>query len=263
MHSIARIHEPWLVRSVARPGLGGRARAGVLNLCAGLVAVALGACTSTGDISNPVVRKVTWFSFLNGYDIRTTCQPGAPDHLRLVHNANYSRRVRVHELVAVNPALPGGAPSGAMRLMTRVIGDTTTEWLVEFGDPSSLFAPWAGQVSRVTLGPADVAAVRTAVARDGLGQPAPAGTELFSQDYWWLAVGCLDGRMRFQVWAHPDRGYDGLTFPALLQARDGTGIPLRTPADEPVYANPAIMDRDAARYEVRFRLAVGPNGINP
>ncbi|KAA5604788.1 hypothetical protein F1188_14335 [Roseospira marina] len=228
---------------------------------------AVAACTSTGDISNPVTRKLTWFSFLNGDDIRATCGPGAPDHLRLVHNANYSKRIRVYEMVAADPFLSGGAPAGAARLRTRVIGGPTNQTTFEFSNPSRVFAPWAGEIRQTTLAPADAAAVRAALARDGLGAPAPAGTQLRSQDYWWLAVGCQNGAVAFQVWAHPNGGpnggYDTLTFPALLAARDGTGIPLRTPADEPRHANPAVMDRYDAATEVRFRLAVGTNGINP
>jgi len=147
-------------------------------------------------------------------------------------------------------------------MKTRVIGGPTNETTFEFGNPSSIFAPWAGEVRQTTLSPADAVALRTALARDGLGGPTPAGTELLSQRYWWLAVGCLNGQMTFQAWAHPDRGYDALTFPALLQARDGTGIPLRTPADEPHHANPVAMDRYDAATEVRFRLAIGSNGLN-
>jgi hypothetical protein len=246
------------------------------GLAGALVALlSVTACTSTTDISdpveamaNPLLRKTAWFSFLNGDDIRARCHAGAPDHLRLVHNANYSRQVRIYDIMAASPDRPDGPPPGTLSLTTRVIGGPTNRWLVDAGDPSSLFAPWAGQASETVLAQRVMSVLRIALAGDGLSRPAPAGTEVFSQNYWWLAVGCLDGEVRFQVWArpfrgYPDRGYDDLTFPAVLQARDGTGVPFRTPADEPAHANPAVMDRDGASREVRFRLAVGPDGLNP
>lgn len=262
MRRLRPVINTWVFRAIMPLAVGGLA--GRRGRLAGVLLLGLAACTTGGDISNPVIRKVTWFSFLNGDDIRAACTEGAPDRLRLVHNANYTHRVRVYDLTAVAPGGPPGIPPGIpMRMTTRVIGGPTNHALVTLGDPSSLFAPWAGEVRQTTLAPAEVAALRTVLDRDGLGQPAPAGTQLLSQRYWWVAVGCLGGRVAFQVWAHPDRGYDGLAFPAWLQARDGTDIPLRTPADEPQHANPAVMDRDYARHEVRFRLAVGQDRLNP
>ena len=47
-----------------------------------LMAYLVGGCAyhgpSQSDIDNPAVRKVAWFSYLDGNDIRERCAPGAP-----------------------------------------------------------------------------------------------------------------------------------------------------------------------------------------
>src|SRR5690242_20707907 len=44
-----------------------------------------------GTVDNPGVRKVAWFSYLDGGDIRDTCAPGSPDRFRLVYNGQYEK----------------------------------------------------------------------------------------------------------------------------------------------------------------------------
>ena len=100
------------------------------------------------------------------------------------------------------------------------------------------------------------------MARDGLGQPTPAGTQLRSQDYWWVGVACRDGIVAFQAWADKGRGYDGLTFPTVLARLDNSGVAMRDPAQDPRRFNPALWDKDGEGREVRFRLAVGESGLN-
>ncbi|MBB4264548.1 hypothetical protein [Roseospira visakhapatnamensis] len=230
----------------------------------GMAVVALGVlagCASSGDIADPVTRKLTWFSFLNGDDIRATCAPGAPLRVRLVHNADYMVRVRVYDLVEPPPA-PQGPPPGSLVLMTRVLGPTPASLTVDPAAPGLALAPLGGRVARRVIGPGDAARLRAALEADGLDGGPPTVRRLDSHEFWWLAVGCLDGRMRIQAWADPDPGYAALTAPARLRALDGTGIPIRTPADEPHGGNPVMYDRARADKEVRFRLSVGPEGIN-
>ena len=58
-----------------------------------LMAYVVGGCSYYGspqsDIDNPAVRKVAWFSYLDGNDIRERCAPGAHDRFRLVYNGQY------------------------------------------------------------------------------------------------------------------------------------------------------------------------------
>ncbi len=222
----------------------------------------LAGCTTSGEIANPVTRKLTWFSFLNGDDIRAACGPDAPARVRLVHNADYMVRIRVHEVVEP-PAGPRAPPAGSLLLRTRVLGPTPARLTIDPEAPRLTLAPLGGLVTRRVIGPADAARVRAALAADGLGGPPPRVDRLRSEDFWWLAVGCVEGVTRFHVWADPEPDYAALTFPAVLQALDGTAVPPRRPADEPNGGNPRLYDRMRADKEVRFTLSVRPDGINP
>ena len=57
-------------------------------------------CTYRGETDNPVVRRATWFSYLDGTDLRTACGEGASDRFRLVYNARYEQQVRSYEITA-------------------------------------------------------------------------------------------------------------------------------------------------------------------
>jgi len=223
----------------------------------------LAACVSRGDISDPISRKVTWFSFLNGDDIRAQCAPGAPERIRLVHNADYMERVRVYEVIVPTPG-PMAPPSGSWVLQTRVLGPTPARLIVDPADLGVTLAPLGGVVVTRVIGPSDASRVRDALWADGFDGTPPAVDRLQSHRFWWLAVGCVDGAARFQAWAEDSSpaAYAALRFPAILQALDGTGIPLRRPTDVPDGGNPAIYDRDRASREVRFTLSVGPQGID-
>ncbi len=60
-----------------------------LFLCAALAAplLVLSACTYRGESDNPVVRRFTWFSYLNGDDIRAACRADTRERYRFVYNA--------------------------------------------------------------------------------------------------------------------------------------------------------------------------------
>lgn len=219
--------------------------------------VGLAGCltTTSGDVSNPIGRKLSWFSHVNGDDIRAACEAGAPDRFRLVHNANYMRRVRLVDGEVM--------PDGSLALKTRLLEPVELTSGIRFGSPASILAPWEGRVVQARLSPDQAAGLWTALDRDGLRAPAPAGTQLISQEFWWVAVACRGGAIDFQVWADAGRGYDGVTFPALLARLDGTETPIARPQDDPRSINPAFTDRDTASREVRFRMAIGRDGLNP
>ena len=44
-------------------------------------------CTTRGAEHDPIARTLTWYSYLNGDDLRAACTAGATDRYRLVYNA--------------------------------------------------------------------------------------------------------------------------------------------------------------------------------
>ena len=80
---------------------------------------------------------------MNGDDIRRSCRPGAPSHLRLVYNAVNVEQVRTYDV----HKLADGA-----RMDIRVLqGFDATDWNL-----GNVLSPWQGQLARITLRSADL-----------------------------------------------------------------------------------------------------------
>ena len=230
------------VRSLMAKGLGGALLA------------ALGACAYHGgsgqSIDNPVVRKVAWFSYLDGGDIRETCADGAPERYRLVYNGQYDRQTRSYEII-------GGLPNGAANLSARARG---TSNLLEFrlGDP---LAPWKWQRSDTVLNQADFAAFRDLLAQSGFGNGAPQGLRLHSQDFYWVAAGCVDGKFHYAAWLAKKGRFEAVKFQDFLLRQDQTGLAFRQPI--PVY----LIDKEPRghggndNYAGFFTLTVSGEGL--
>lgn len=208
----------------------------------------LAACAYSGDFDNPVTRKFSYFSYLNGDDLRAECAQGGNEKYRLVYNAVYGEQVRHYEV--------GLDESKQLRQVSRVVGAP------HIGDAlaaDDLMAPWRGAKAEAPLNIDVGRALVDALRADGLFAPSPKGLELPSDGYWWLAMGCKDGRFYFNAWLYPDAGAQKLTFPAKLYAQDTTGITPAPPRLEPYPAYPPLPD--IVQADSRFRLKVGEAGL--
>jgi hypothetical protein len=217
-------------------------------LLAILATVGLSGCAYKGGIDQPVKRKLSWFSYLEGQDIRASCGPGQRDRYRLVYNADYERQVRSYEVTEDGT---GGAVLEARASRPVDLSQ------VRLND---LLAPWRWADATAVLSPADAAALRAAIDGSGFRDPAPVGLALYSAGFYWVASGCQDGQFHFNAWAWPGEAFERLSFPALLFAHDGTAVPVNPPhaiAGDPQQQRGRAEDRD----EQRFTLTVRENGI--
>lgn len=181
----------------------------------------LGACTYEGQQS-PLMRKLAWFSYLAGDDIRAACGPGAPAHYRLVYNAIYTEEVRAYDLAA-------DPDSGGYALDVAVNGPALLNELIIDTDDVDLLKPWRPVRARRRVSDAELEAFEAALGESGAWGPAPVGAELASVDFYWILAACHGGRFRFNAFRWPSRRFQGLRFPQLLFAWDSTGIPVGTP----------------------------------
>lgn len=243
-------------RSLWRRAAGPGRRA--LRLGALLGAAALASCTYSGDLETPFAQKLTWFSLLNGDDIRESCGPGAPDRIRLVYNGRYREQLRVYDLVASDPAGPN---AGGAELTARVQDAATYNKLgsIDLGSPLSA---WQWQRSQASLAPDEFRRLQRALEQAGLGQRPPVGTELRSTRFYWVAIACADGEVWFQAWQHPQTDVTRLPFVSLLLAADGTGVPFNAP--RPLSAAEASIREPGPQRDQEsfgFSLKVGENGL--
>ena len=231
-----------------RFGLRGVRRLAVLS---GLV---LAACTYRGEIDTPATIKATWFSYLNGDDIRAACAEGAGDSYRLIYNADYNEQIRSYEVV-------GDEGDGA-RLTVRVQGRSGLV-LEEFrlADPLAWMS-W--KTSRASLDAQTLGQLERALEQSGAFRPAPAGLRLHSRETFWVASLCRDGVFSFNAWRFPSARFDEVAFDEILFGHDATEVAVREPR--------AVLPGDRRPESPRqrqgndrsgstFNLLVGENGL--
>lgn len=240
-----------------RPGL----RAAVLGAALCVAAGVLADCTYRGR-DDAISQRFTWFSYVNGDDIRAACTAGSRDRFRFVYNGVYVRQARTYDFV------PADRPSGSgesYMLRARVLGPSDLSNVsIDPGalidDPLDILAPFAGDKARIALSGRDIDALTQALVASGFFQPPPRGLYLRSEDFFWVGVACIRGRVVFNAWRYPSPGFAALTFPQLLFDWDTTGVPVNPPRDLStfdIYRQATVPDSAP-----RFTLTVGENGLS-
>lgn len=215
----------------------------------------LAACTYRGNIDSPETIKATWFSYLNGNDIRRDCIEGSPPRYRLVYNADYDEQLRSYEVT--------GGPSGGAAFVARVQGPSgLVVNRIRLADPLA-WARWTK--SEAVLDAEQFAALDEALRTSGAFTPAPRGLQLFSKETYWVSVLCRDGQVFFNAWRYPSDRYDAITFDDELFGLDATGVAVRAPVAVPVGASArAGVPRRQESVDERgnfFNIKVGENGL--
>ena len=188
----------------------------------------LGACEFagnvglTGPLDNPAIRKVTWFSYVAGEDIRKYCKEGAQDQYRFINNAVYDEQVRSFDLKRE-------AGSNSFTLITRVTGEAN---LLQISlDPASpdLLSPWRPRVSEKRLRQADVDTLVKKMRASAFFQPAPSRLELPSYGFYWVVSACHGGEFHFNAYLWPSPRYAAIEFADQLFDWDGTPTAVNMP----------------------------------
>lgn len=226
------------------------------RVAVGLALAVLAGCASGGEVDNPLVRKATWYSFLNGDDLTAACvadRPGSPvpRHLRLVFNGVYAEEVRIYDLRE-----EGGQTRLALRRLTPApltlsLGGSAA------GAAGAVFDPWRGETVVVPVTETEAEDLLAVVIADGLtSDPPPRGLTLDSRDFYWVVSGCLGGKRVFNAWRRGTPRHAALTFDDRLAAWPGLARPL------PVWreAEPDSFET-RRREQFRFLLRVEPGGL--
>lgn len=226
-------------------------------LIAAAVCVGPAGC-SGGDISNPLSRKLNWFSYVDGDGVRKNCAPGALDQYRLVYNANWNEQVRAYDLRA------SALKDGSAVLFTQVFGGGYGFNVSSF-NLSDVTSPSSGRSGQLRLTPDQYQALVNAINAGGFGQPAPKGLRLDSFDFYWVVSACVNGQFHFNAWRFPSDRFEATgPFASQLFALDGTGVPPNLP--RPVNSTEQYAQTEFPRYNTyggtySFQLIVGDNGL--
>lgn len=201
---------------------------------------------------NYLLRNFTWFGTLDGKDLREACVPGAPDRLRFVYNGVWQEQIRRYELERPFPGAPATLDA---RVLTKP----------DFSNfrISELFLGARDYSSRAVLDEGAFRQLVDALTADGFAAPVPSGLTLPSDGFYWVVTGCLGGRFDINGWLHPTDRFKALRFPALLFARDATGIAVNPP--RPVDAGERMRARtgnhDALDIKPAFDVRLNDDGV--
>ncbi len=221
-----------------------------LSLAAAIALLA--GCTAFGPTDNPVARKLTWFSYLSGDDLRAACGRNGADRYRMVFNADYNKHVRTYDIVG-DPTEDGG---GA-RIEERVIEATDLARLTPL-DPLSAAR---GRTATTQLTPAQFAGFIGRLRDTGAFDPPPDGLRLPSNGIYWLISGCQGGAWFFSAHPYPSGRFTDAGFLEPLRQLNGTGVPLPAlpaPADAPRSLPPAGERADGGVF---FDIQVADSGL--
>lgn len=214
-------------------------------------ALLLAACTYQGDLSTPGAQKLSWFSYLDGDDLRAACSAEGPDRYRLVYNGVYEEQLRSYEI-----RVDAG---GGGYYIARTQGQASLT-RISLGDP---LAPWRWQTSETALTPAQTEGFRAELSESGFYGPPPVGERFYSGGFFWWVVACEDGEMRYNAWEYP---YPGLSFPDWLYALDRTGLAVNPPRETDL--DQRMRDRGPGTGrasdddpDLSFELEMGADGL--
>lgn len=221
---------------------------------AGVAAVALAVltgCEYAGPADNAVARSLTWLSRIGGEDIEKACTAGAEERYRFFYNGTYDKQLRTYDV----HLLPGGR-GAALDVYVRSELDLTEERpILELG------SAWAGTTVQSTLSVQGMSELRSALEEDGFTRFKPVGLRMPSDEFYWIAVGCVDGRFHVNAWIYPTERFNALKFPAVLLDHDRTGIALYVARPEGDRDPPLANYGRFAGHNGRFNLQLGPNGL--
>ncbi|MGF7173429.1 hypothetical protein [Azospirillum doebereinerae] len=213
---MSRRHRERIHRERIRPG---HALGPALSLA---LAALLGGCAAFGPTDNPIARKLTWFSYLNGDDLRVSCGKEGADRFRMVFNADYNRHVRTYDIIGAPVESGGGA-----KIEARVIEATDLARL----NPLDPLSAARGRTATLQLNPGQFASFIGRLRESGAFEPPPDGLRLPSNGIYWLINGCRGGQWFFSAHPYPSGRFTDARFLEPLQLLDATGIPLPTLPD--------------------------------
>ncbi len=210
----------------------------------------IGGCTYQGGDVSPLERKFSWYSYLNGDDLRKNCGAVKGDSLRLVYNAIHLEQIRTYDI-----SIPDTQDQG-IQMHARILGMANLSE-ISFKD---LISPWRGQQATTHLRPEDIERLWSAIRVSGAFDPAPTGLRLTSEKFFWLTAICRNGAFFYNAYVWPSERFDRIQFDDLIFAWDMTDVPVNPPRK----ATPLEIYGEAnpkQKTDSYYQITIGENGL--
>ena len=213
-------------------------------------------------VEQPIVRTFNWFSYVAGDDIRSACEPGGRNRVRLIYNAIWEEQVRAYDIFL--------QPDGTAGLDIGVLNDQghggNLSSLSLGSDGSGVTSPWRMRKGQRVLGTGDTRELVGLLQASAAFGPPRDGLRLPDNDFWWTVASCRNGVWGFQAYHYPTDGFANVKFAEKLFALDNVPIAVNRPRK----LEPAELRRDwnGPRNQVdtridRWMLVVGKDGLRP
>ncbi len=211
------------------------------SLFAAMLVIFAASCTYTGTSNDPVTRKFSWFSYVNGDDIRKVCADLGADRYRFVYNGIYQRQTRTYDVFF-----------HSKKVTMQVSGPSNLKKM----SASDLFSPWRGVREELLINDKELNTLTKTLKASAALQPAPKGLRLYSDKFYWTVAACVEGEFHFNAYLWGTDQWNQMQFDDLLLALDVTGVELEKPkvlTDMDVWGS--VQEADP------FLIEVGENGL--
>jgi hypothetical protein len=175
----------------------------ILTGLAAAWALLLSGCASIGPAEEADARKLTWFSYVNGEDLRAQCSPDEPDRYRLIYNSKPNAQLRTYEVRAANDA--GDGDGGAV-VEARII-PTETLWQ---RDPEDALAANQMTSMRLYLSPEQFERLTTKLDESGVFKGPSMEFRAQTGGVFWLASGCHQGTYFLTAFSNPSDRFENI-----------------------------------------------------
>ncbi|SCA55211.1 conserved exported hypothetical protein [Candidatus Terasakiella magnetica] len=206
-----------------------------------LLVIFAASCTYQGKGSDPITKKFTWFSYVNGDDIRKACANLGADRYRFVYNGVYQHQTRTYDVFF-----------HAKKIVMHVAGAANVKKL----DLHDLLAPWRGVREELVVGDKELSQIKRALGASAALQPTKTGLRLYSDKFYWTVAACVEGKMHFNAYAWPSTEWETMQFDDVLLALDVTSVPVEEPR--------VLTDIDiwgSSQEADPFLIELGDNGL--
>jgi hypothetical protein len=170
---------------------------------AAAVALLLPGCASFGPAEEADARKLTWFSYVNGEDLRAQCSKEGPDRYRLIYNSKSNAQLRTYEVRAEGDAAEG---AGGAVVEARII---PAEALLG-RNPEEAMASEGMADMRLYLSPDQFEQLTMKLAESGVFSGPTMEFRTQTGGVFWLASGCHDGTYFLTAFSNPSDRFENI-----------------------------------------------------
>jgi hypothetical protein len=176
----------------------------------------LSGCASLGPAGEKDARKLTWFSYVNGEDLRAKCSSDEPDRYRLIYNSKENAQLRTYEVRGSEPRAGGEAGADGGSGVGSGVGGALVEARIIPADalwrhdPEDTLAAGQSASMRLYLSPDQFQKLTSRLAESGVFDGSSMELHSRPGGVFWLASGCHEGSYFLTAFSNPSDRFENI-----------------------------------------------------